>query len=64
MGPHGVVVGPLGVNDRPSVGDVAEQVFVEAFVTELTVEALDEPILLRLASCDVVPQHRPFFLLG
>ncbi|AFW01373.1 hypothetical protein B932_1804 [Gluconobacter oxydans H24] len=49
VGPDGVVVGSPGVDDRPNVGDVTEQMFVEAFVTEPTVEALDEPVLLRLA---------------
>ncbi len=35
---------------------------VEAFVTESAVETLNEPVLLRLAQCDVMPQHRPLFL--
>jgi len=43
VGPAGVVVGTPGVDDRPSVGDIAEQVLVEAFVTEPVVETLDEP---------------------
>lgn len=64
MGPDGVVVGPPDVDDRPSVGEVAEQMLVEAFVTELAVETLDAPVLLRLARCDVVPQHRPPLLPG
>ncbi len=62
MGPDDVIVGLPGVDDRPSVDEVSEQVLVEAFVPELAVEAFDEPVLLRLAWCDVVPQHRPSFL--
>lgn len=49
MGPDSLVVGPPDVDDRPSVGDIAEQVVVEAFVREPAVEAFDEPVLLRLA---------------
>lgn len=64
MGPDGIVVRPQALDDRTGVGEVAEQVLVEAFVTEPAVEALDEPVLLRIAWCDVVPQHRPFFLPG
>lgn len=60
--PDGVVVGSPGVDDRPSMGNVAEQMLVQAFVTEPADEALDEPCLLRLARCDVVPQRRPLFL--
>lgn len=54
MGPDGVVVGSPSVDDRPNVGDVAEQTLVEAFITKSTDEALDEPCLLRLVRCDVV----------
>ena len=64
VGSDGVVVGPPGVDDRPRVGEVVEQMLIEAFVAEPAVEALDEPVLLRLSRCDVVPQHRPSFLPG
>lgn len=64
MGPDGVVVGSPVVDDRPSMADVAEQMLVEAFVPEPPVETLDEPVLLRLSRCDIVPQHRPLFLPG
>lgn len=36
--------------------------FVEAFVSEPAAEAFHEPVLLRLAGGNVVPQHRPFLL--
>ena len=37
------------------VGHGREQLFVEAFVAQATVEALDERILSWLAWCDVMP---------
>lgn len=37
---------------------------IEAFVAEPAVEALDEPVLLPLARCDIVPQHRSLLLPG
>lgn len=64
VGPDGVVVGLPILDDRPRVGDVTEQMLIEAFVTEPAVETLDEPVLLRLSRCDIVPQHRPFLLPG
>lgn len=64
MGPDSVVVGPPGVDDRPSVGKVAKQVLVEAFVAEAAIETLDEPVLLRFSRCDIVPRYRPLFLPG
>lgn len=64
MGPDGVIVGTPGVDDRPSVGDVTEQMLIEAFVAEPAVEALDKPVLLRLARCDIVPQHRSLLRPG
>lgn len=48
VGPDGVVVGLPGVDNCPSMGEVAEQMLVEAFVAEPAVETLDEPVLLRL----------------
>ncbi|KXV09453.1 hypothetical protein AD930_02705 [Acetobacter malorum] len=41
VGSDSILVGPPGVDDRPSVGEVAEQVLVEAFVAEPAVETLD-----------------------
>lgn len=38
-----------GFDDFAGVGEVAEQVFVEAFVAKLAVEALDEGILARFS---------------
>lgn len=64
VGPNGVVVGTPVFDDRPRVGEVAEQMLVEAFVTEPAIEALNEPVLLLLARCDIAPQHRPLFLPG
>lgn len=55
LGPEGVVVSPPCVDNRSGVAEVTEQVLVEEFVTEPAVEALDEPVLLRLSRCDIVP---------
>lgn len=62
MGPDGIVVSAPGLNDRAGVGEDSEQMLSEAFVPKPALETLDEPVLLRPARCDVVPQHRPFFL--
>ena len=44
--------------DDPTRGSpAAAQVFVQAFVTEPAVNALDKPVLLRLARRDGVPRH-------
>src|SRR5438309_9048303 len=55
MRPVMVVVDPPSLNDLASSVQAAEQVLVEAFVAEATIEALDEAILHRLARSDVVP---------
>ena len=58
----GVVVDPPFF-DQPAGGrQAAEQVLVEAFVTESTVQALDEAVLHRLARRDVVPLDPAIFL--
>src|SRR3978361_1387138 len=57
-----VVVDPPCFNDSPCRGQAAEQVLVKAFIPEPTVEAFHEPVLLRLARRDVVPQHRSLLL--
>ena len=54
----GVVVDPPCFGDLPSRRQAAEQVLVQALVAEPSVEALHEPVLLRFAWRDVVPQHR------
>lgn len=50
VGSDDVVVGAPSLDDRAGVAEVAEQMLVEAFVTEPAVEALGEPVLLRLAT--------------
>ena len=58
----GVVVDPPCFNDPACRNQAAEQVLVQAFVPEPTVEAFHKPVLLRLTRCDVVPQHRSLLL--
>src|SRR3954449_6974526 len=55
MGSVMVVVDPPSLDDLASSVQSAEQVLVEAFVAEATIEALDETILHRLSPSDVVP---------
>ena len=45
-----MVVSPAP-EDLAGMGQAVEYFFVQAFVSELPVEALDESILLRLAGC-------------
>ena len=49
-----VVVAPCR-NQFLSLAQVREQVLVEAFVPQASVEALDEAVLHRLAGSDVMP---------
>lgn len=49
-----VVVAPRG-NQMTSMAEVGEEMLVEAFVPQPTVEALDQPILHGLARRDIVP---------
>jgi hypothetical protein len=51
-----VVVAPEG-QLTPSVIQAVEDLLVQKFVPEATVEAFDEGILLGLARVDVVPRH-------
>src|SRR5436190_11218722 len=57
MRPVMVVIDPPSLDDLSGGVQAAEQVLVEAFVAEATVEALHEAILHRLAWSDVVPHH-------
>ena len=52
-----VVVDPPCLDNPARGSKTAEQVLVQAFVAEPSVEALYKPVLLRLAGRDVVPQH-------
>lgn len=49
-----VVIMSPGGEHRPSLRQAGEDRLVEAFVPEPGVEALDKPVLLRLAPRDVV----------
>lgn len=55
MRPVGIVVHPPFFDQPASGRQVAEHVLVETFVAEATVQALDEPVLHRLAWHDVMP---------
>ena len=57
--PDVVLVVPPGAEHEPGVGQRGEQRLVEAFVTQATVEALDEAVLHRLARRDVMPFDPP-----
>ena len=52
---RGVVIDAPGFDDPASLGEIGEQMFVEAFVAQPTVERFDEAVLSRLAGRDVVP---------
>lgn len=45
---------------RACLGQVAEDRLVAAFIPEAGVEALDEPVLLRLAKSDAMSLDLPF----
>jgi len=47
-----VIIDPPRIDDRSDVIDIYEPVFVQAFVSELAVEALHETIIDRLAGAD------------
>ena len=59
-----VVVDPPFFDDTSGLWQAGEEVLVEALVAQSAIEALDEAVLGRLARCDVVPFHAPFFLPG
>jgi hypothetical protein len=44
------------------MGEAVEHFFVEAFVSELAIEAFDEAVLLRLAWRNIVPDDAGFVL--
>ncbi len=48
-----VIIQPRGLYDLPCFGQTVEQVFVEAFVAQAAVEALDESVLDRLARLNI-----------
>ena len=52
----GVVVDPPFFGDLTGLVEVGEQVLVQALVAQPSVEALNEPVLPRLAGRDVVRQ--------
>ena len=52
-----VVVDPPCLDDPAGCCEASEQMLVQAFIPEPPVEAFHEPVLLRLARRDVVPQH-------
>lgn len=62
--PVGVVVDPPCFDDLAYLDEVGEQGFVQAFVSKLAVEALDEAILHRLARRDVMPFDAALLLPG
>lgn len=51
----GVVVDPPCFDDPARLRQVGEQMLVEAFVPQPTIEGLDKAVLGWLAGCDVVP---------
>jgi len=52
-----VIIQPPSLDDLPRFGQTVEQMFVEAFVAQAAIEALDEGVLDRLARLDVMPGH-------
>src|SRR5262249_55163766 len=54
MGPLGIVVLLAGLNDGSRMGETTEPMQIQAFITELAVEALDVGVLRRLAGCDEI----------
>ncbi len=55
MGPEVVVVVPPVSQHLTGMAETGEQRLIQAFVTQASVEALDEAVLLRLAWRDVMP---------
>ena len=56
-----VVVAPCR-NQMAGMAQRREQVLVQAFVPQATIEALHEAVLHRLSRCDVVPFNLPILL--
>lgn len=55
MGPEVVVVMPPSLQLLAGMGEAGEDRLVQELVPQPRVEALDEPVLVGLARCDVVP---------
>src|ERR1700722_16434308 len=51
---HGVVISPPVLDHLPCVPEIHEPVLVQAFIAELSVEALDQRVLRGLAALDAV----------
>ena len=58
----GIIVGPPSFDDPPGCGQALEDVLIEAFVAQATVQALDECVLHWLAGGDVVPADTAILL--
>lgn len=56
------VVAP-GCDEIACMAHVVEQVLVQTFISHAPIETFYEPILHRLAGCDVMPVNLPVFLL-
>ena len=52
MGPHAVVVEPPGFDCLAGLREAHQPVLIEALVSKLAIEALDEAVLYRLAWTD------------
>lgn len=52
-----IIIQPPGFDDLPCCGQTVEQTFVEAFVAQAAVEALDESVLGQLARLDIMPSN-------
>ena len=57
-----IVVDPPVFNNVPGMAIAAEQMLVEAFISQSSIEAFDKSILHRLARGDVVPFHASILL--
>ena len=55
MRPLGIVVKRPRLDHLPGMSVAGEQVLVQAFIPQSAVEALDKPVLHRLAGRDVIP---------
>ena len=55
MGSGRIVVVSPGPDDLTGMAVIVKQVFVQAFIAQASVEALDEAVLHRLAGLDVMP---------
>ncbi|KVP43605.1 hypothetical protein WJ87_02645 [Burkholderia ubonensis] len=60
MGPDARCRKPPAFDDHLGLGQAAEPFTIQQFVTQLAVEALDEPVLPRTARCDEVLLEEAF----